>query len=41
LKEKYSMVVRNELRRIEGDNVDDATKNLFKILCGISNITIR
>ena len=41
LKEKYSMVVRNDIRRLEGENVDDATKNLFKILCGINNITIR
>lgn len=41
LKNKYCIVVRNDEKRIEGVNVEDTTKNLFKLLCAMSNITIR
>jgi hypothetical protein len=35
------MVVKNDVKRMAGENAEELTKNLFKILCAINNIPIR
>ena len=41
LKEKFSMVVKNDLKYLAGEAADDTTKNFFKIMCGIVNIPLK
>lgn len=41
LKDKFSMPVKNDVKYLKGEATDDVVKNLFKVLCGILNLSLK